>query len=316
MRTLIFPFFFLALTGATTVIHANTFKEETLFHQGIAREYRWYGPQLKAASKAPLLFVFHGGGGTAAGVDATTFIIDKALAKGFYVVLPQGLKRRWNDGRAELPSETDDVGFVDQLLSRFTAEFPIDSKAVFATGISNGGAFTFRLACDRSEKFRAIATVAMNLTETLSVSCHAKPLSVLLIEGDSDPLVPFGGGAITLPFPFPLPRGRVISSDDTLQFWGKNNGCDSKTINTKNLPGSTGTIKTVHEKLSCPPAFPVERYVVKGGGHTWPGGSQYLPPRIVGALATDWSASDMILNFFEDAMLSQSSEAALANKPH
>jgi polyhydroxybutyrate depolymerase len=35
-----------------------------------------------------------------------------------------------------------------------------------------------------------------------------------------------------------------------------------------------------------------------GGGHTWPGGTQYLPKAIVGAVCPELDASRVIWDFF------------------
>lgn len=200
-----------------------TLKEETVVVNGVTRQYRWGAPEVKPDTKYPLVFAFHGGGGTSAGLDRIANLVDKALAAGFYIILPDGLKRHWNDGRPEVETKADDVGFIDAILARFTAEFPIDASAVFSTGISNGGLFSFRLACERSDKFRAIAPVAMNMGDVLSMRCRPKPLSVLLIQGDTDPLVPFAGGDVTVPL-LQTSRGKLLSSDETLHYWAKLGG--------------------------------------------------------------------------------------------
>ena len=38
-------------------------------------------------------------------------------------------------------------------------------------------------------------------------------------------------------------------------------------------------------------------YRIVGGGHTWPGGAQYLPARIVGPVATGLDATGIMLDF-------------------
>lgn len=37
--------------------------------------------------------------------------------------------------------------------------------------------------------------------------------------------------------------------------------------------------------------------VVHGGGHTWPGGDQYVGERLVGGVTRDFSASRAVLDF-------------------
>jgi poly(3-hydroxybutyrate) depolymerase len=38
-----------------------------------------------------------------------------------------------------------------------------------------------------------------------------------------------------------------------------------------------------------------------GGGHTWPGGAQYLPHRLLGPVARDLDATGIILDTFRTA---------------
>jgi polyhydroxybutyrate depolymerase len=40
-------------------------------------------------------------------------------------------------------------------------------------------------------------------------------------------------------------------------------------------------------------------YRIRGGGHTWPGGAQYLPASIVGPVCRDIDATDVIWKFFK-----------------
>jgi polyhydroxybutyrate depolymerase len=42
----------------------------------------------------------------------------------------------------------------------------------------------------------------------------------------------------------------------------------------------------------------VELLAVNGGGHTWPGGVQYLPASVIGHTSRDFSASETIWEFF------------------
>ena len=38
--------------------------------------------------------------------------------------------------------------------------------------------------------------------------------------------------------------------------------------------------------------------MVSDGGHTWPGGVQYLPERWIGPTSRDFAASEVIAEFF------------------
>ena len=51
---------------------------------------------------------------------------------------------------------------------------------------------------------------------------------------------------------------------------------------------------------SCKAGADVVFYRVEGGGHTWPGGRQYLPERVIGKTNRDISASEVIWRFFNE----------------
>ncbi len=58
----------------------------------------------------------------------------------FIVVYPQGIKQDWNVGFGMSNVKgTNDVGFIDTLLTHLIEEFRIDEQRVFATGLSRGG---------------------------------------------------------------------------------------------------------------------------------------------------------------------------------
>jgi polyhydroxybutyrate depolymerase len=50
----------------------------------------------------------------------------------------------------------------------------------------------------------------------------------------------------------------------------------------------------------CKEGTEVILYTVEGGGHTWPGGWQYLPEKIVGKTSRDTDANEVIWDFFKN----------------
>jgi polyhydroxybutyrate depolymerase len=58
--------------------------------------------------------------------------------------------------------------------------------------------------------------------------------------------------------------------------------------------GTITTLDTYQSKGSTTVAF----YKIAGGGHTWPGGTQYVPRMLVGNVAMDFSANQAIWDFF------------------
>ena len=270
--------------------------EHLLTVNGVARRYLLHeNPALHARkTPVPLVLVFHGGGGRASGMEKLTRFGEAADSHGFLLVYPDGFDKHWNDGRGL--SDTDDVGFIAALVKDLSARLPVDPRRVFATGISNGGFISQTLACRLADTFAAVASVAASMGEPLLPTCKpSRPVSVMFVMGDEDPLVPIGGGAVA------KTRGSAISLEAAMRFWIAHDGISAprKTEDVPDRDPKDGTRTT--RQVSGPglEGTSVEAWIVKGGGHTWPGGFPYLPKFLVGATPRDFDATEEILKFFE-----------------
>ena len=146
---------------------------QSLIHAGRERSYILHlSPTLAPERKYPLVIVLHGGGGNAASAGKMTGMNQQANRENFIVVYPNGAGRlgdrllTWNSGNCcgyALDHQVDDVGFLRALVERLLTQYPIDPKRVYATGISNGGMMSYRLACEASDLVAAIAPVAAAL---------------------------------------------------------------------------------------------------------------------------------------------------------
>ncbi len=248
-----------------------------------------------------LVFFLHGGGGHAEQFARSLPDLDTVARKhGWLVALPNGRYRQWNDGRADGFSRTqrentDDVVFLEELARGLTTRHKIPAQRVFSTGISNGGFMSQRLAC-QSRAFRAVASVAANLSVDLSRQCQQSGVPVLYILGEADPLVPFEGGFVTV---FRRRRGAVLSARESFAFFNKLNRCTA--VQETPLPDTASDgMRSFLSRGTCELAA-VELVRVENGGHTWPGGKRNLPSRLVGETTRDFSATERIAEFFERA---------------
>lgn len=266
---------------------------------------RTYALHLPPGDKGalPLVIVLHGFGGQGQGMVALTGMNSVADREGFVVAYPDGVARSWNDGRFS-PDITaqrlgvDDVGFISALIDELVRTQAIDGRRVFVTGISNGGMMTERLGCELADKVAAIAPVAGPLSESLAPACApARPLPTLLIAGTEDPLIPWAGGEVK----GNGERGQVLSAADTVGRWVALDGCAPVPTVTP-IPDrapNDGTTTRRERYGGCRAGAEVALYAVVGGGHTWPGGLQYLPERTIGKTSRDFDASETIWGFFK-----------------
>jgi polyhydroxybutyrate depolymerase len=278
----------------------------TVRHQGLLREYYVLLPAGHDRSKAvPLVIGLHGGGGTARSFDkgAGGQFARESEARGWVVVYPQGIRKGWNDGRIIRTrreadrSKVDDVDFIRTLIDRLHATYGIDRERVYATGISNGGFMSYRLGIELSDRIAAIAPVTANLSTVMSGKTPGLPIPVMVLNGTKDPLVPYDGGQVRV---LGQDRGSILSTDATIAWWRKHNGCTASATNVV-LPDRSprdGTRVHVDKYTNCPGGAPVILVRIEGGGHTWPGGWQYLPRLVIGRVSRDIDGGSLIFDFF------------------
>jgi polyhydroxybutyrate depolymerase len=266
---------------------------------GMLRRYLIHLPAgASSAAGLPVVIAFHGRGGTAAGMSRLTHLDQVADQHRFVVIYPQGYRRSWNDGRQGTPAHqhgVDDVGFVAGLIRYLVGTGHVNSSRIYATGMSNGAIFTERLGCDLAGLLAGIAPVAGPMPVPVAGTCHpSRPIAVLEIHGTADPLVPYGGGQV-----HSASGGVVRSVAWTFARWRAIDRCQPRPA-TATLPDAAhdGTGVRVSRGSACAPGAPVVLYTVTGGGHTWPGGEQYLPSALIGATSRQFDASQVIWRFF------------------
>jgi polyhydroxybutyrate depolymerase len=317
-----FFIFFLLLILPTGCLQESQFQDslrsglhnEFIFHDGMERTYALYVPSsYDEKTSYPLLIILHGGGGTGEGMVKLTNNGFNTLAEkeGFIIVYPDGIENHWNDGRGLTQyrvhrENIDDVGFISDLIDHLSNELNIDTARVFAAGISNGGMMAQRLACELTDRIAAVGVIASAMSENLHSFCKpSQPIPVLLISGIEDPLVPFEGGEVGL---FGKKYGAVLSVAKTKEFWIENSSCSPKPQTTYepdvDLPDGTRVRKEVYG--GCSEDAEVVLYIIEGGGHTWPGGLQYLPVRIIGRTSKDIDANMILWDFFKSRMIHRS----------
>ncbi len=285
--------------------------KSSLIHSGLKRTFKIYCSATEARQiPVPLVIVLHGRGGNGESMILLTRNGLNRLAddEGFLVVYPDGIEMNWNDGRKDHKPDDrahkeniDDVGFISRLIDTMIMEYDADPDKVFITGISNGAIMAYRLACELSGKITAIAPVDGSIPRSLVSGClPGKAVSVLAINNTEDPLVPYEGGEIYSGLTR-LKLGKVLSVEESIRFWVNWNECDPVPV-IQELPvlQPGDNIKTkIISYLNVSNGTEVILYSVDGGGHTWPGGLQYLPARIIGRTCMDFDANKVIWSFFK-----------------
>jgi polyhydroxybutyrate depolymerase len=286
-------------------------KRASFIHNDLERKFQIHIPaRYNGSVQLPLVIALHGRGGNGESMILLTRKGFNKLAdkEGFIVVYPDGIDQNWNDGRMDEEANDrphreniDDVGFISALIDSMIKEYKTDPKRVYVTGISNGAIMSYRLACELSFKISAIAPVDGNIPHLLIHDCSPRmPVPVLAINNINDPLVPYEGGNIYTSIRR-LNLGKVLSVDESIRFWVNRNQCSTVPIVTEepDLDPKDGTRVTRKEYTDGNDGTEVILFSVDGGGHTWPGGFQYLPSWLIGKTSRDIDATRVIWSFFK-----------------
>jgi polyhydroxybutyrate depolymerase len=282
-----------APTASTNLPAGETTRPLT--HDGLERSYILYIPaSINRSQPVPLVFVFHGGTGNAESAIRMSGFNGAADQNGFAVVYPNGTGRlsndillTWNGGTCcgyAQEKNVDDVGFVRAIVTDLRTLMNIDPKRIYATGMSNGGILSQRLACEAADLFAAIAPVSGTLN--FSPCNPSQPISVIEFHGTGDKHIPYDGGF----GPKSLVNVDFASVKDSVGFWTSFDGCNSK-------PHTNSFDNIWHEAWTgCTGYTSVELYTIIGGGHAWPGGEVGLADS--DQPTTTISASQLIWEFF------------------
>jgi len=205
----------------------------TLTVNGIPRTYTLYVPT--AQNNSPVVLLLHGKSDDAAGllgVDPTRnspyrLWQDIADRENLILVVPNGGTNNsgvqgWNDCRGDGSGNPgfDDSSFIAALLDEVASTYSVDANRVYVNGTSNGGHLAYRLAQEIPDRLTAIAMViAANPGDPECVEANI-PISVLIMNGTGDPIMPYTGGIMA------FNRGSVLSTDESIQYWVDRNKTD------------------------------------------------------------------------------------------
>jgi len=278
---------------------------KSLTHNGLERAYHLHIPSsYRDSTTAPLVVALHGGGGNGQKMDKLSRLSLLADQHGFIVAYPDAVEHHWNDGRGlnkyrSQKDNIDDVGFISRMIDAIAGEYNINKDRVYVTGASNGAMMSLRLGCELAHKITAIAPVIGSMPENIVAQCApARPMPLMMINGTDDPLVPWEGGYVHI---FRKKLGKIISVPQTIDFWVARNGCSADPQITKapDIDPDDGTSVQKSVYRQCADGADVVLYEIEGGGHTWPGGYQYLPEFLIGKTNRDLDASRAIWDFFK-----------------
>lgn len=284
---------------------AGTYSQELSF-DGEDRQYRVHVPSsYTSTSPMPVVIAFHGGGGDIESAVRSMQWDSTADKDGFIAVYPQGTGKSvlgkifgtWNGGICcglAVQNKVDDVGFTRAMLDQLSNDFNVDQKRVYATGISNGGMMSYRLACDLSDRIAAIGPVAGQFDGGQNCKME-RPVPILHLHGLADPCAKMEGGTCGGCFNdylkalhIPAEKNdtwQCTAVESTVATWAQRNGCSQQTSVVSNKDG----VKCI--SYGCSANATTELCTIEGMGHQWPGGNNEVPScktRPNGLVCKEW----------------------------
>jgi polyhydroxybutyrate depolymerase len=288
---------------------------------GLTRTCLVHVPARAGQGPLPVVINYHGGGSNAAQLRGYSRMNLTADRHGFAVVYPNGtgvvpgqrLLLTFNAGRCCPPAslaDVDDVGCTEAMIALLAERISVDSRRIYATGMSNGGMMAHRLAAD-SDLVASIAPVAGQLNVTTFAPRRAVP--VMAFHSVDDIRAPYGGGRSRVIDPGsggdgagsprrPRYRGVFPPVEDGIRRWAAHDGCPAEPVIGSVVTGARGSVnegQTVTRIRYGPgrDGSEVVLFRLTGAGHVWPGSPVALP-RLLGRPTTLIDANEEMWRFF------------------
>ncbi len=241
---------------------------KTLTHNSLSRQYRVYVPSIyNPSNPASLVLTLHGLGDNMTNFSGIgmNFIADTA---NIIVVVPQAVAdpfagTAWNSGAGYLSyypnSNVNDADFLITLIDSISNTYSINQNRIYSCGFSMGGFMTNRLACEKTNRFSAIASVAGTIGSGLTACNPLNKIPALHFHGTADQTVGY------------TVNNFGIVADSLVRFWRNYNNCNSTPVIT-NIPDTKNDGYTVdHFFYGSTAGNDVEFFKVYNAQHVWLG---------------------------------------------
>jgi polyhydroxybutyrate depolymerase len=229
---------------------------------GQKRTYLLHAPPgYTRSARLPLVVALHFYPGDGASLQEMIEFDAKADKENFLVAYPDGYGLGFN--ALICCGSQDDVGFIKALVKQTVSTWNADPGKVYATGISNGGDMSFRLAVEASDTFAAIGVVSGGFIGPMTSKpdfAPKRPVSVVTVVGDAD-----------------LYFGQI---DAGIKTWRERLKC------SQTAAESAATYTRTASR--CADGSDIDVYVVREMGHLWPGATKgNMAAPNAGIVATD-----------------------------
>jgi polyhydroxybutyrate depolymerase len=239
---------------------------------GSERSYRVLAP--RDSPPSAVLFALHAFSAEPPKFGRSFSLREIAEERNWLLVVPEGQRNSlgqpfWNASGACCDAEhaqPDDVAYLRAVLADVKRRHSVESKPVYAFGVSNGGFMAHRWACTPGSELTGFVSISGAGPGPLDAPCTpTTSIRVLQIHGSHDPIIRYDGGVLN---GASYPGARA-----TLEPWLSTNGCAR--LPSQAVHKELFDLTTAREVWSCEHA-PVALWRVLGGGHRMPLGSGFM----------------------------------------
>lgn len=260
--------------GQNKTLELKSSKRDRQYIINVPRGAQTYNKNSQANAKnpkpLPLIFAFHGYREQATQMARYTGLAGKKAI----VVYPQGIGNAWEGAPYAQVKRGEDVRFVRDVLDAVSSTYQVDANRIYATGMSNGGGFVGKLACEMPEEFAAFAAVSAAYYSGTWRSCaekgadpkkpegirfkRGKTTPYLDIHGRKDQTIHYGGGERY--------KDEYLGAFEFSQLYASRARCVGAPIATR----VTDAVQRV-QWPNCGQHMEVMHLAIGDAGHTWMG---------------------------------------------
>ncbi len=226
---------------------------------GKTRSFVFHAKGTTVAQNLPILFVFHGDGGSGESIKSSTGFNAIADVDNFIVIYPNADTDGGGWHRAI--DQPKDVQFTSDMIDYFCSTYHIDAKRVYATGVSAGGFMTYNLAVNLPGKVAAFAPIAGNMyanngNYSYFSSAAFRPVAICHIHG-----------ALDVDVPYPDPDGVPGAWSEWPLTHFSHYSCNKDTYTLPNITLATGVSKLTFCTGTAPGSKEITLISVAGKAH-------------------------------------------------
>jgi polyhydroxybutyrate depolymerase len=177
---------------------------------------------LDSSLSYPIVFFFHGAGGSGQNFLQNNNITELINSEEFIGIFPNGHSNNggnggfWNLGSE--PTTANDVEFVDLIIDQLATSTLIDTSKAYAVGFSNGSGMVNLLGKSTSH-FNAIAPLFSQQIISLKDLTPNKEMSVFQVNGEVDGVIPLNGGVSSV--------GTFMTAQNSALNWANHFNCNT-----------------------------------------------------------------------------------------